>query len=88
MTINDEILTLANQIANRGHKPTVALVKTKLKQKVPLPLIISTLKTWQHDPDYTSVPEEKQPSGIKKKTKGHHGIKMVLRRKFLMNFPC
>jgi len=60
MTINDEILILANQIANKGNKPTVALIKTKLKKKVPLPTIISTLKTWQHEPSFIALPDEKQ----------------------------
>lgn len=60
MTINDEILTLANQIANNGYKPTVALIKTKLKKKVPLPVIISILKTWQHEPNFIVLPEEKE----------------------------
>ena len=55
MTINDEILAIANQIANQGNKPTVARVKTKLTQPVALPKIISVLKTWQHDPDFTAV---------------------------------
>ena len=59
MTINDEILILANQIANKGNKPTVALIKTKLNKKIPLPVIISTLKTWQHMPNFISLPEEK-----------------------------
>ena len=60
MTINDEILILANQIANKGSKPTVALIKSKLKQRVPLPVIISTLRTWQHEPSFIALPEEKQ----------------------------
>lgn len=55
MTINDEILTIANQIANQGNKPSVARIKTKLSHPVPLPKIIAVLKTWQHDPDFTSV---------------------------------
>lgn len=59
MTINDEILIFANQIANTGNKPTVALLKAKLKKKVPLPTIISTLKTWRHDPDFIALPEDK-----------------------------
>jgi hypothetical protein len=58
MTINDEILILANQIANKGNKPTVALIKAKLSKKVPLPTIISSLKTWQHEPNFISLPEE------------------------------
>lgn len=60
MTINDEILILANQIANKGNKPSVALIKAKLNKKVPLPIIISTLKTWRHDPSYIKFPEKKQ----------------------------
>lgn len=55
MTINEEILAIANQLANQGHKPTVARIKTKLSQSVPLPKIIAVLKTWQHDPDFTTV---------------------------------
>lgn len=59
MTINDEILILANQIANKGNKPTVALIKAKLNKKVPLPVIIATLKAWQHKPSFISLPKEK-----------------------------
>lgn len=58
--MNDEILILANQIANNGHKPTVALIKARLKQKLPLPVIISTLRSWQHDPSFIDLIEEKQ----------------------------
>jgi len=60
MTTNDEILILANKIANKGEKPTVALIKGKLSKKVPLPVIISTLKTWQHEPSFITLPEEKE----------------------------
>ena len=59
MTIQNEILIAANQIANKGNKPTVALIKTKLNKKVPLPVIISTLKTWQHEPNFISLLENK-----------------------------
>ena len=54
MTHIDEILIAANQIANTGKKPTVALIKAKLKQSIPLPIIINTLKNWQHQPDFAS----------------------------------
>lgn len=57
MTINDEILTIANKLANEGKKPTVALVKTRLSTPAPLPQIIAILKTWQHDPDFAAAPE-------------------------------
>jgi len=65
MTINDEITILANQLANEGNKPTVALIKAKLNKKVALPVIISTLKAWQHQPNLISKPE-KTPSVIEK----------------------
>jgi len=51
MTITDEIIIIANQLANQGKKPTVALIKTKLTKAVPLPTIITTLKGWVHDPE-------------------------------------
>ncbi|KGJ96124.1 hypothetical protein [Colwellia psychrerythraea] len=52
MTIIDEILICANQLANDGKKPTVALVKAKLSQRAPLATLITTLKNWQHQPDF------------------------------------
>ena len=58
MTTNDEILIIANQIANQGHKPTVALIKSRLKKKLPLPVIISILRSWQHDPSFVTFPVE------------------------------
>ena len=55
MAISEEILIVANQLANAGNKPTVALIKAKLKKKVPLPVIISTLKAWQYDPSFITM---------------------------------
>jgi hypothetical protein len=52
MTIHDEILICANQLANAGKKPTVALVKGKMSQRAPLAVLINTLKGWQHQPDF------------------------------------
>jgi len=52
MTIIDEILICANQLANAGTKPTVALVKAKLSQRAPLATLITALKGWQHQPDF------------------------------------
>jgi len=54
MNINEEILVIANKLADEGKKPTVALIKTQLSHPVPLPKIISILKTWQHQPNYTA----------------------------------
>jgi len=55
MTISEEIITIANTLANKGKQQTVALIKAKLTSRVPLPEIIRILKTWQHDPDYTKM---------------------------------
>ena len=52
MTISDEICIIANKLANEGKSPTVALIKSGLNHPVPLPQIIATLKTWQHDPEF------------------------------------
>lgn len=62
MTIKEEILTIANQLANQGQKPSVALIKTKLSQNVALPTIISVLKSWQHDPNFTQVKQTTTPA--------------------------
>ena len=35
------------------------MVKGRLTQKVPLPVIISTLKAWQHEPEYIAAPISK-----------------------------
>ena len=59
MTIIDEILICANQIANAGTKPTVALVKAKLSQRPPLATLITTLKNWQHQPDFVAPTHDK-----------------------------
>ncbi|REL26481.1 hypothetical protein DXX93_07720 [Thalassotalea euphylliae] len=62
MTIKDEILAIANQLANQGQSPTVAKVKSKLSEPTPLPTIINTLKSWQHQPEKTSVVQVNQGS--------------------------
>lgn len=58
MTIKDEILAIANQLANKGITPTVATVKAKMSGSAPLPTVINVLKSWQHQPDQTQVEKE------------------------------
>lgn len=60
MTNNEEIVAIANQLAKKGVKPTVALIKTKLTNSVPLPTIIQVLKTWQFDPDHETKSASKE----------------------------
>lgn len=62
MTITDQILIAANILANAGKKPTVALIKANLNQTVPLPLLIKTLKTWQHQPEFITIKHEPDES--------------------------
>jgi hypothetical protein len=62
MTTFDEILIIANQLANQGKKPTVALVKSKLTSAFPLPTIIKVLKSWHHQPEFIQF---KEPNAVK-----------------------
>jgi len=57
MTTFDEILIIANQLANQGKKPTVALVKSRLTNPFPLPTIIKVLKSWHHQPEFVAINE-------------------------------
>jgi len=76
MTITDEILSCANQLANAGKKPSVALVKAKLSQPVPLPTIIATLKNWQHEPEFTTS-ELKEQLGDKDQDTSQSNTELV-----------
>ena len=68
MTISDEISIIANKLANEGRNPTVALIKSKLNQPAPLPTIISTLKSWQHDPDFIKIKNDDVKTSAEKTT--------------------
>ncbi|WP_076418736.1 hypothetical protein [Colwellia sp. UCD-KL20] len=64
MTNFEKIIIIANQLANEGKKPSVALIKSKVEDPLPLPQIISALRSWQHEPENcvlfeTSTPEDK-----------------------------
>jgi len=67
MTITDEITIIANKLANQGKKPSVALVKTRLRKSVPLPTIISILRSWKHDPNVIEMPIESNDAETEKK---------------------
>lgn len=69
----DDIFRIANQLAANGQIPTTALVKSRLRQPVPMATLISAIQRWKQDPEaYKSlgVPgsvsddsgEEKQPA--------------------------
>lgn len=67
MTNFERITIIANQLANEGKKPSVALIKSKTSTPLPLPQIITTLKSWQHEPENCvlfepSISEDKSKS--------------------------
>ncbi len=66
MSVAEEILIIANKIANQGKKPSIALIKPHLTTNVPLPVIISILKSWQHEPDYISLKSGNGPEMVPK----------------------
>jgi len=81
MTIPDEITIIANQLANEGKTPSVALVKAKLTQIVPLPKIIGVLKVWQHDPKFIKLPSTnnlKDKETVREKVADNKTIELAL----------
>ena len=57
--MNQHIHDAANELAHEGKKPSVALIKSRLKQPASMRDIIETLKVWRFDPDskpQTAVP--------------------------------
>ena len=72
MTLNEEINICANQLANEGKKPSVALIKAKLSQRAPLTVIITALKNWQHQPEFIApISDEEFVSSNKASVSNH-----------------
>jgi hypothetical protein len=80
MTTFDEILIIANQLANQGKKPTVALVKSKLTNVFPLPTIIKVLKTWQHQPEFIDISVLKVDESILTTKQEMHNIDLIVEK--------
>ncbi len=45
--ITQELKAIIAQLVEEGKEPSVALVKARLSQPVPMPAIISTIKSWK-----------------------------------------
>ncbi len=45
--MENEILTIAKQLSQQGKKPTVALIRAKLSQRVAMPVIIQALQRFE-----------------------------------------
>ncbi|WNC73731.1 hypothetical protein RGQ13_06990 [Thalassotalea psychrophila] len=61
MSSDHEIYQIAAQLAAENKTPTVALIKARLSQSLPLARVIKGLQTWQNNPKIaeTSKPEIK-----------------------------
>lgn len=45
--VSQELMSIITELADGGKEPTVALVKSRLSTKVPIPAIITTIKSWK-----------------------------------------
>lgn len=65
---SSEIFQVCNQLANAGKEPSVALIKSNLTKRVPLPEIISGLQQWKNNPNapqpQLTLPEEKSAKDL------------------------
>lgn len=49
--MEQQIITIANQLAAEGKQPTVALIKARLTSPVPMALLLSVLGRWKASPE-------------------------------------
>lgn len=52
-----DIFAVAKQLTREGKKPTVALVKSRLTQPVPMRELLEALKVWRHSPETVTETE-------------------------------
>lgn len=45
--VTQELEAVLTRLVEEGKEPTVALVKARLSQPIPMPAIITTIKTWK-----------------------------------------
>lgn len=45
--VTKELETVMEQLQQQGKEPTVALVKARMKTPVPMPALITTIKSWK-----------------------------------------
>lgn len=58
--VSQELELAIEQLVREGKEPTVALVKARLKSSVPMPALISTIKSWKNSQRVPKV-EIRQP---------------------------
>lgn len=60
MTTNTELKSVIENILAEGKKPSVALVKARLTESIPMPIIIRAIKMWQKNGKAPEVKVEKR----------------------------
>ncbi|OIQ26023.1 hypothetical protein [uncultured Vibrio sp.] len=45
--VTDELTTIMSSLTQEGKEPTVALVKARLSSTVPMPALITAIKSWK-----------------------------------------
>jgi len=62
----EQVLAAAKSIANNGHTPSLALIKSRLGNSIPMPILIQGLQQfkalpkseWQQLPELTDIPSK------------------------------
>ncbi|WP_456296078.1 hypothetical protein M1D72_17970 [Vibrio sp. AK197] len=60
--ITDELESVLQALHDEGKTPTVALVKARLTTQVPMPALVSTLKSWKSKKRVPKVEVATQPN--------------------------
>lgn len=74
MSSDHEIYQIAAQLAAENKTPTVALIKARLSQSLPLAKVIKGLQTWQNNP---KIAETSKPEVKKTKTDNKSSLTMA-----------
>jgi len=69
-----EVVAICQQLTQEGKEPSVALVKSRLTQSLPLPLVIAGLKSFKANPKQetkVSEPDEQnqEPQSLEQRVK-------------------
>lgn len=61
--VSQELRSILEQLQSEGKEPTVALVKARLSTTVPMPALITTIKSWKSANHVPKVEVAAQRSG-------------------------
>ena len=78
-----EIVNICQQLASEGKEPSVALIKARLTQTLPLPMIIAGLKSYKANPKQTLV-EQRTKAPTKASTSLEQRVKQLETELFVL----